>query len=177
MEAANILIALGGDHGNTVPRYGVTPSEIAVLRAIHGEDAVRDIEPLADPAQEDGAPLTQRSERARLQRVYGNAKDGEGNPVFAALFPGAAARVFETLAELDLPPDYFKADRRLAPRPGKAPDRMTKAELVAFAKARGIEVDAQASKDEVLQAVLRAEDAADDDEDDEIGEIADSFTG
>ena len=107
LQTANILLAIGGDRGNTVPKYKVSAAEIALLRAIHGDEAVFDIEPLDEPAMEDGAVLSNRDELTRLRDVYGAAKV-EGVRVVEMLYPGAAARVFETLDELETPEELFK---------------------------------------------------------------------
>ena len=107
LQTANILLALGGDRGNTVPKYKVSAAEIALLRAIHGDEAVFDIEPLDEPAMEDGAVLSNRGELTRLRLVYDMAKV-EGVRVVDTLYPGAAARVFETLDELEMPEELFK---------------------------------------------------------------------
>lgn len=107
LQTANILLAIGGDRGNTVPKYKVSAAEIALLRAIHGDEAVFDIEPLDEPATEDGVALSNRAELTRLRFAYDMAKV-EGVRVVDMLYPGAAARVFETLGELELPEELFK---------------------------------------------------------------------
>jgi hypothetical protein len=108
MQTANILVALGGDINNTVPRYGVTAAEIAMLQAIHGHDSVLDVEPAQD------IEISQREERTRLKHIYGNARTSDGTAHIDLLYPGAAARVFETLDELELTPEQFKATERAA---------------------------------------------------------------
>ena len=107
MQIANVLVAVAGDPGNTVPKYGVTAAEIAVLRMIHGDEAVTDIEPAGSVS------TSNRAELARLRGVYGGATDGDGNRLVEQLFPGAAARVFESLAELGIPEQFFKATGRM----------------------------------------------------------------
>jgi hypothetical protein len=124
MKLVNIMLAVGGGRDHSFPKEGVTAAEIAVLRAIHGEDAVFDIEPTdADAPGEEGGLRSNREERARLVRKYGGAKDGEGQVIVAQLFPGAAARVFEEIDELGLPEEFFKALTRAkaepAPKKGK----------------------------------------------------------
>jgi hypothetical protein len=113
MQLANAMLALAGDLGNTVPKLGITPSEVAVLRFIHGNDAVIEIDVLDVQVER-----THREERDRLTEAYG-AYEGEQRRSRAveALFPGAAARVFETFDEMDLDDSLFKADRvrRVAP--------------------------------------------------------------
>lgn len=104
-EIADCWVRLGGDALNTVPKAGVTAAEIAVLQIIHGNDAVREVRPIGTLER------TQRVERERLKSIYGNAKDRDGNVLVERLYPGAAARVFETLDELILVDEQFAADR------------------------------------------------------------------
>lgn len=107
MQIANILLALGGDNTNTVPKYNVTPAEVAVLMAIHGEQAVMEIEPVGDVDRDN------RDERSRLFSVYASAKDHDNNVVVRGMFPGVASRVPESFDELVLAPEQFKAEARL----------------------------------------------------------------
>jgi hypothetical protein len=104
LQTANIMVAIGGDRGNTVPKYGVSATEIAVLQAIHGPDAIFDVEPADDI--EDG----NRDELAvELKEVYTGARM---RSLVEALYPGAAARVFENLDELDVTDEQYKAETR-----------------------------------------------------------------
>jgi hypothetical protein len=112
MQLLNVLLALGGDSGNQVPKFEVTPAEIALLRAIHGEDAISDIQVIGEVAR------TSRQERARLDEIYARQQpDGSRRSrELDALFPGVAARLFETIDEIDdLSDDMFKPTAR-APR-------------------------------------------------------------
>lgn len=96
MQVANIMLALGGDPGQVIPKFGVTPSEVAVLRVIHGNDAVSDIEVVGTVNR------PHRVERDRLVQDYGRGINGEIRaPAVDALFPGAAARLFETFDEIE----------------------------------------------------------------------------
>lgn len=106
MQTANVMVALSGDQNNTVPKYNVTPGEIALLEAIHGRGAVSDIQP-SEPVA-----TTNRAERERLRLVYGQARDNNGGYIFEILFPGVAARVHERFDELDLEPGQFAAINR-----------------------------------------------------------------
>ncbi|MGN6451327.1 MAG: hypothetical protein ACTHLK_22585 [Brucella intermedia] len=110
MDVCNAMLALGGDRGNTVPKYNITAAEIAVLQAIHGDEAVTDIEVIGD------VDRSNRDELARLRQAYGRARP-EGSDVshVDALFPGAAARVFDTVEELELDEIFFKAEKRAVP--------------------------------------------------------------
>lgn len=140
MQIANILLSLGGDHGNTIPKFAVTAAEIAVLRAIHGDEAVNDIEPLGDVKRSN------REERARIGAIYGQAKIPDTKQsIVESLFPGAAARVFETLEELDLPGEFFKATGRLTASSVAAPAVLQDAPQTE-AVAHEAEVDAEAEE-------------------------------
>jgi hypothetical protein len=109
MEIANVMVNLGGDAGNQVPKYEVTVSEIAVLIGIHGEEAVHDIEPLGFVDRPNHA------ERQRLMEFYGKIQDGRDMSPVGQLFPGANARMFQHLAELHLDESFFKAVERVKP--------------------------------------------------------------
>lgn len=119
MQTANCLVHIGGDSGTSVPKYGITVSEIAVLRAIHGPDSITDVEPTEDVQRSD------RNEIARLHEIYSrpDVKDG---PVHT-LFPGVAARAYQTLDELDIPADFYKAESRVKPKPAEKPAKPGKA--------------------------------------------------
>lgn len=111
MQTATVLLALGGDTGNTVSKYGVTPAEAAVLQMIHGSDAVFDIAPGEDVTR------TNREELARLRFTYGKPEGSNERSAVDVLFPGAAARVFESFDELDLDESFYKAEKRVKPKP------------------------------------------------------------
>lgn len=117
MQTANIMLALGGDQGTLVPKYGVTASEIAVLLAIHGNTSVLDIEPGDDIERSD------REEIRRLNDIYGRAKTQGPNGdvlIVGMLFPGAAARAFQTLEELEIDETFYKAAARVKPKAAEA---------------------------------------------------------
>ncbi len=186
MEKGNALVALGGDSGNTVPKYDVTPAEVAVLRVIHGDDAVFDIEKTGK------IDRTNRQELSRLTEVYGQ-RQPNGNsaaPAVSALFPGAAARVFESFDELELDESLFKPARRDTPKAeAKATqepaqdglDAMSVKQLEALAAERGVDLTGKRKKAEIIEALEAADakepaqDANSGDEDDEdgIGEMND----
>lgn len=107
MQIANALVALGGDDGNKVPKYGVTAAEIAVLQAIHGADSVSEIEPAGEIARRSSDEL------ARLRETYGMAKDEDNKPIINRVFPGSAPRLPQSLDELELADVFFKAVERV----------------------------------------------------------------
>jgi hypothetical protein len=119
LQIANALLSLAGDPGNTVPKYNVTVAEITVLRQIHGESAVNEIEPVGE---------IERSDREELERLHEMFPRPAGTPSpVRAIYPGAVARVHHTFAEVDIPDTCFKATARvsretpLAQPAGKAP--------------------------------------------------------
>ena len=194
MQTANILLALGGDVGNQVPLYGVTVAEVAVLRAIHGDDAISEIDVTGDVAR------THRQEIGRLTEKYGRQQDDRRiAPEVAELFPGAAARVFETFDELELPDDAFIATgRKTVTRPERtrpaspalsrtgALEAMTVKALQALADREGVDLEGVNRKADIVEAIethrisvartqgAEASDGADEpDDEDGIGEIND----
>lgn len=110
MELANVMVALGGERDNTVPKYRVTPPEIAVLVAIHGDDAVHDIEPL-----EEEITISTREIMTDLLARY-PALDDSGNPVVRNVYPGVSPVLHQTLADLGLPEELYKATEREKPK-------------------------------------------------------------
>ncbi|MDK4729341.1 hypothetical protein [Rhizobium phaseoli] len=200
MQIATITLMLGGDAGNTVQKFDVTPSEIAVLRVIHGDDAVTEIQPTSNVTR------TNRAERQRLMERYGrNQPNGQFSaPAVDMLFPGVAARFYETFDELELDESFFKADTRVSSKPAK-PDpldhdgdgkkggslpaapksysAMKKQELLDLAASRGVDVSESDKKDDIVAALQLADEAPaeagaqteDDEEDDGIGEIDDNL--
>lgn len=160
MDTANVTVALGGERGSTVGKYNVTAAEIAVLRAIHGDDAVFDIIP--------GAPVerSNREELARLKHIYGKAVDGEQRAYVDTLYPGAAARVFEKLEELGLPDDYYKAEKRVAVKaaPEPAPAEVAGAPLTPAQKRAATAAAKKAAEEAAKAEALESEEEDFDDD-------------
>ncbi len=116
MELANCLLALGGDRNNTVPKYDVTPGEIAVMRAIHSEDAVFDIEPTGRSTNRPSP-----AERERLLAKY-PALNESRKPIVLDVYPGVAPVLHQTIADLGLDESLFKPVSRAKPAaPPEAP--------------------------------------------------------
>lgn len=148
LQLANILLDLGGDSGNQVPKYGVTAAEIAVLNAVHGDGSVHDITPTGEMHR------SHRDERARLLSIYGRVQDGRDTSPVSLLFPGAAARVFERLDELDLPEEMFKAKTRVSAneQPAAAKAEENAARLTSAQRRAALAVAKQAAKDAAVSA-------------------------
>lgn len=116
MQIANVLLALNGDRRNTVPKYGVTVAEVEVMRAIHGVDAVHEIEVL--DKEVDRSP---RVEADRLALAY-FGKDSDGKSIVRELYKGTATNMPHEFDELGLDESLFKVMARAAPPP-PAPKR------------------------------------------------------
>lgn len=156
MQFANVMLALGGDMNNTVPKYNVSASEIAVLRAIHGDGAIYDVEPTYEKA------IAPRDELSRLRGLYGRAMGRENKPIINDLFPGAAARLFDTIDELGLVPEQFKAEVRVKPQPKAEakpaapaeekviPNTLTRDEIADHLKALGVDFPPRATKSQLV---------------------------
>jgi hypothetical protein len=139
LQAANIMVAIAGDRGNTVPKYGVSATEISILMAIHGPDAIHDVEPADDLKDADGKALRGRDELARLRTVY----DSEaGRAAIGRLYPGVGARPIEDLDDLDLPKESMKPTQRTsvppAPRTKAAKEARHRQEAVDDATDAGV---------------------------------------
>ncbi len=117
MELANVLLALGGDRNNTVPKERVTAAEIAVLAAIHGADAVFDIVPLGETIT-----VSSREERERLLLTY-PAKNEDNKLIVIEVYPGVSPILHTTIESLGLDETLFKAEAYAKPtaeKPAKA---------------------------------------------------------
>lgn len=111
MELANIILALGGDRQNTVPKYHVTPAEIAVLISIHGNDSVYDVLPL-----EDTVDRSVREEMDRLIRLY-PAKDEDNRLIVTKVYSGQSPVMHTTIEDLGLPEESFRTLERVSAKP------------------------------------------------------------
>jgi hypothetical protein len=66
MQICNCSVAIGGDVGMTVTKERVTIPELMILRAVHGDDAVRNIEVT------HSVSMSNTEERERLIQIYRN---------------------------------------------------------------------------------------------------------
>lgn len=145
MQTANCYVELGGDSGTKVPKYAITVSEIAVLRAIHGPDSITEVEPTNDVKRSD------REEIKFLYETYGRAKaDGSDTGIVATLFPGAAARAFQTLDELELPEEFFKAESRVKAKAAAKPVKAKKADAKDDGEPADDDIEARLAEEDKL---------------------------
>ena len=117
IQTASFLLALGGDIGNTVPKFGVPASEIAVLQSIHGYDAVGDL--VVDGEIE----VSNGEEIERLRSVYAHAHDSNGGRIIDAVYPGRGAQVVRAIEDLGLLEEQFKIERAAPAEKAKAASR------------------------------------------------------
>lgn len=121
MELADVIVALGGDRTNTVPKHKVTPAEIAVLMTIHGNEAVFDVRPLAEEVER-----TVVQERERLFSLY-PARDDDGKSIVLNVYPGVTPIMHTTLEDLQLPEEAYAPMTRVAPKKSDKPAKKAKA--------------------------------------------------
>lgn len=95
MQHCSCIVFLDGDRNSSVHKPDVTVAEIALLRAIHGPDAVEGIKPTYMGKEK---PM---QELARLRFAYMNSNvTKEGAPLVDAVYPGRAPLIPRTLDEL-----------------------------------------------------------------------------
>ncbi|HNQ99466.1 MAG TPA: hypothetical protein PKN52_05665 [Trueperaceae bacterium] len=97
MRQYSCSVRLAGEMLQVVTGKIVTVPEIAVLRDVHGADAVLDIRP-ADPVERDDA-----TERERLRKRYDNPTP-DSQPRVDRLFGPAFQPLPKTLREIGLDP-------------------------------------------------------------------------
>jgi len=114
MDYCNIMLAVGGNKDHTVPKYNLSVAELALLRLIHGDDSIFDVE-LVEQKE-----INLYDEKNRLLEKYSEARDAEGDRVAGKLYSGTS-KVFEHIQELFLPEEFFKATVRAVPKPSETP--------------------------------------------------------
>ena len=95
MQHCSCVIFLDGDRNSSVHKADVTVAEIALLRAIHGPDAVDGIKPTFMGKEKPAQDL------ARLRLEYANSNvTKEGAPLVDAVYPGRNPSVPTKLADI-----------------------------------------------------------------------------
>lgn len=94
MQICNCTVAIGGEVGMTVAKERITVPELAILRVVHGEDAVRNIEVIADE------PVDSADERSRLNAIYRSPEN-----VVRDTF-GAAGALPKTLEDAEISDEF-----------------------------------------------------------------------
>lgn len=148
MDYVNIQVAIAGDTGNTVPKFQVPVSEIPVLQALHGEDAVFDFELVENPVGVE--ELSNRDEMQRLNSIYGHVTDRHGENVLRQVYSGSRAQVITELDDLDLPEGAFAVKERAVPadKPKKAPAKKTATKKAAVKDEGPADLDSDDNQDD-----------------------------
>lgn len=100
MQLCNAEVRIADSPGHTVFKVDITPAEIIVLRAIHGEASVIDITPTMHVNRDS------QGEFLRLQSIYGRSPEGLMNAgngeLLERIFPGLPKRLPDTLSDIGL---------------------------------------------------------------------------
>lgn len=96
MQYASCFVQLSGDAGTLISKAPVTPPEIVLLRAIHGQHAVSGVELIKGGAN-DKKPHAE--ELQRLRDAY-TARNDDGDAIVDKVFPGHAPVLPTTFAEI-----------------------------------------------------------------------------
>lgn len=102
-------VALADSPQHIVTNKLVTIAEIAVLKRVHGESAVRDIRPPADKAMRD-TDRTDPEERERLRMIYDTATP-DAEPIVDRLF-GPMAPLPTSLRNIGIDPQAAAEEMR-----------------------------------------------------------------
>jgi hypothetical protein len=109
MQVCNCTVAIAGEAGMTVAKSGVTIAELLVLRAMHGDDAVRNVE--ITGTVDVSAP----EERERLALIYRKP------PTLVRDTLGAQGSLPKTIDDTNFPEDFIlSAPPKKGGRPKKA---------------------------------------------------------
>lgn len=110
MQHVKCSVYLGGDYNHKVFLPDVTVAEVVVLRAIHGDDAVVEIQPTRMLRGD-----SHEAERERLRRTY-NRRD----KVVDRVFPGAKADLPVNLKDIGVSAKPGKEAEDELPEPAVA---------------------------------------------------------
>lgn len=112
MQIANCFVSLN-NLGSNVPKVGVTPAEIVVLRTLHQHAVGRD--PITDISDVKEVNRTSKEELERLRLTYGGTVLNGKTPVLTHLYPGDSPTLPQKFSEVNIPGHEPKA----APTPVK----------------------------------------------------------
>lgn len=122
MKLFTCKVRIMGEVKDEVRRNDVTNAEIKILKSIHGEDGVVDVEPMGKDAMtaypdDEGEikyrPRSEAEERARLEMFY-------GEPAVAKLFGVAKPSILDEIADvpgavIPIEPPVRAEPRRVTP--------------------------------------------------------------
>lgn len=129
----------------TVLPASVPAHELPIMKAVHGEENVRELEDKAESVELEGAAEAERLEakygRDALEKAYG------------ANYKSAIASAVKQATVAQASGEDAGSGGGLA---GKSLDEMTKAELLAEAEKRGVKADASMNKAQIVEAIETA---------------------
>jgi len=104
MQMFNCKVRLAGNVGMEVRKTGVTAAEVEVLRALHGHDAVLDLDYVGDLKPSEDISNVKAHVMDGLTRTYGASSVGDTvkTPVLEAAF-GRSMRLPTTLEDFEIP--------------------------------------------------------------------------
>jgi hypothetical protein len=83
MQIADCEVRLFGDIANSIPKQNVTPSEVALLQAIHGSESVIRVN------QTGSDRRSHKEEYERLSKIYGETRTNSGELLLQKIFPNS----------------------------------------------------------------------------------------
>lgn len=99
MQIANCYVTLS-NIGSNVPKQGITPAEVVVLRTLHQGAVGRD--PIIDVADVKEVTRTSKEELERLRSIYGGTVLQGKTPVLTHLYPGDSPTLPTKFSEVNL---------------------------------------------------------------------------
>jgi hypothetical protein len=146
MQIVNCDVHLGGDRNHVVPKTGVTVAEIEILRVLHGEDSVVNINPTKQDTRKHAEELD-RLRKTYKRKLPGPDSKGSKN-IVDTVYPGPRPNLPATLKDIGV--DYPTASKAKKKSPAKdAADAEAKAQAEA-------EAAEQAQAEEEAQAAAEA---------------------
>jgi hypothetical protein len=98
MQVVTCEIHLAGDRNHVVVKTGVTVAEIEILRVIHGNDAVLNIQPTKQDTRKHAEELD-RLRRVYKRRMPGSDSKGTKN-IVDVVYPGPRPNLPATLKDI-----------------------------------------------------------------------------
>lgn len=118
MQFANCDVSLGGDRNHVVHKRGVSPAEIEILRAIHGEDSVTNIVLSKTLKQMSSADILDMLRRKYRGNVF--TTDGAPKNIVDRLYSGPRVKLPEYLKDVGVAvKGAGKAEEVAEPEPAK----------------------------------------------------------
>lgn len=115
MQYVDANVHLSGDRNHVVQKRDITVVEVAILRALHGEDAVKDIQPRRQGRPRTVELLGYLRHKYRRQ-MQAQSPDGSRN-IVDVMYPGANPNIPTSLADIGI---EYAAGGKAKEKPGRA---------------------------------------------------------